>query len=166
MFGIGTIGVIITMGRLVDIDAVLGIGCLSGRARNKIAQLKSHPAISYEATRIWDELHRDGTESHCLGAMMLCAFRYAVDRHGTQCLMRCDMNEIILANLNLMCDDFIRQMICDIHREFRLYQFFTSQDETGNFHMDDPSYLEPFLEKLQAEYVKRGHQRIPRESEC
>lgn len=107
------------MGRLIDIDKVLELKCLSQKARREIEKLPAMRTISHRAHWVYSEDTRDNHEKHDLACVLLCAYRYAVDRHGTRCLDRGDLGDIILGNLDLMCDDFIRQMIQGIQQQKR-----------------------------------------------
>ena len=157
-----------------------------------------------------------GTNPH-LSWVLLMAYRYAVHRHGTQAL--CDIDHVIMENIHLMQDEFIRQMITGIHDEMRmqdicgkntysllyfgrsledLTQVIKECREKGDFETasklgeiisdidalrhkineaeecvkqpieelwfrDDTRYLNEFLEELQSEYERRGHNRIDKE---
>lgn len=107
------------MGRLIDIEEVLKLDCLSQKARKKIDALPAMNAISHRATWVYKEEHRDSWEEHELACVLLCAYRYAVGRHGTRCLERGDLGDVILSNLHLMNDDFIRQMIDGVYEQRR-----------------------------------------------
>ena len=149
------------MGQLVDLDKVLAIP-MSKRAKAKVLELEAVPAIVYECEKsMYPHYPEKGRhECHTLACIMLMAFRYGVNRHGTQCLFRPDEHTVIEQNLDLMCDDFIRQMICGIHNEYRLWNL--RQEEGQKLYcLDNPHYLQPMLDKLQDEYEKRGYKRIP-----
>ena len=107
------------MGRLIDIDKVLELDCLSQKARKKIESLPAMTTISHRANWVYKEESRENHEKHSLACVLLCAYRYAVSRHGTRCLDRADLGDIILGNLDLMPDDFIRQMIDGIFEQKR-----------------------------------------------
>lgn len=146
------------MGQLVDLDEVLAIP-MSKRAKERVLKLICKPAIIYDCEH---PIFRDAgrQEQHTLACIMLMAFRYGVNRHGTQSLFRPDEHTVIEQNLDLMCDDFIRQMICGIHNEYRLWNL--RQEEGQKLYcLDNPHYLQPMLDKLQDEYEKRGYKRIP-----
>ena len=152
------------MGRLIDIDSVLAIP-MSKRAREKVITLPSKPAIVFKsAERSWfkDETHKGHHECHTLACILLMAYRYGVNRHTTQALYRLDEAEVILQNLDLMPDDFIRQMICGIHNEYYMWENANEEDKKKYF-LDSPYYLQPMLDKLQEEYEKRVGRRIPME---
>ena len=99
------------MGRLIDIDKVLELDCLSKKARKEIEKLPAMSTISHRAHWVDSEDSRENREKHNLACVLLCAYRYAVNRHGTRCLDSCNLGDIVIGNLDLMCDDFIRQMI-------------------------------------------------------
>lgn len=107
------------MGKLIDIEKVLELSCLSEKARKEIEKLPAMNTISHRAHWVYNEDCRDNHEKHDLACVLLCAYRYAVNRHGTRCLDRGDLGDIILGNLDLMCDDFIRQMIEGIYQQRR-----------------------------------------------
>lgn len=142
------------MGRLVDIDKVLSIP-MSKRAREKVIKLDSKPAIIYDTESRW---HNDTNrmEAHTLSCILLMAFRYGVNRHGTQALFRPDEHCVIEQNLDLMQDDFIRQMIEDINHEYDLWEL-RNKEKEPLYCSDNPHYLQPFLDKLLEEYKKRGY---------
>lgn len=54
-------------------------------------------------------------EEQALARLMVAAFRYAINRHGTQAMR--GIEEPILDNLHLLNDDFIRQFIHEIEWE-------------------------------------------------
>lgn len=107
------------MGRIIDLDKVLELDCLSKKARKKIEELPAVTTISHRSDWVYKEDYRSESEKHDLAAALICAYRYAVERHGTQCLTRGNLSNIILSNLDLMCDDFIRQMIDGIFEQRR-----------------------------------------------
>ena len=142
------------MGRLVDIDKVLAVP-MSKRAREKIEAIPTKPAIFYDSECSW---HSDTAlcEKHTLACIMLMAFRYGVNRHGTQALFRPDAYCVIEQNFGLMQDDFIRQMIDDILHEYEMWEITTGKIRKEYF-LDSPYYLQPFLDKLQEEWKRRGY---------
>lgn len=80
-----------------------------------------------------------------LGWTLLMAFRYAVNRHFTQALL--DIQQVIVGNFDLLCDDFIRQMIEDIDFERRAHGM--------RYDKEDISYLDWFYNQCVEEYTKR-----------
>lgn len=148
------------MGRLIEVDEVLGLNCLSKRAIQKIIELPSKPAISYRAKTIWNDMSRDDTECHCLASALIYAFRYAVGRHGTECMIRDDLDKIILANLNLMPTEFINQMIHDIEMEFETYKIKVELGTKVAGYAMDPHYLDSFYKALKNEYNERRRMKV------
>lgn len=150
------------MGRLIDLDDVLAIQ-MSKRAKEKVMALNSKPAIIYDCDMPWSK-DLDKCECHTLACIMLMAFRYGVNRHYTQSLFRPDEHSVIEQNLDLMYDDFIKQMIDGIHQEYRMWNWQQAQDESNSsYRMANPHYLQPMLDKLQAEYKKRTGKEIAHE---
>ena len=48
--------------------------------------------------------------------LMVDAFRYALPRHGTQSLL--GISDVILDNIDVLCDEFLRQLILGIKEQF------------------------------------------------
>lgn len=93
----------------------------------------------------------EGSE-HELGWILLMAFRYGVGRHFTQALL--DVQKTIVNNFDLLCDDFIRQMINDIDTERRSYELRKEKGDKIPFDLN-VDYLDSFYNELVKEYEAR-----------
>ena len=101
--------------------------------------------------------------------LCLLAFRYAINRHGTQCMTRGAGNgdtieSIVLDNLEHINANFKCQMMEDISNEFRLYDDLEGEEnkwatakkiEFNNcdyLWRESPHYLENMLNALKEDY--------------
>lgn len=101
--------------------------------------------------------------------LCLLAFRYAVDRHGTQCMIRGAGNgdtieSIVLDNLDHINSSFKCQMMQDILREFEYYENADGEEdkwghakktitpEGYTFWRESPHYLDRMFNALKEDY--------------
>lgn len=102
--------------------------------------------------------------------LCLLAFRYAINRHGTQCMTRGagdgdTIEGIVLNNLEHINANFKCQMMEDITRELRIYDDLEADEEcrwgwgkrvktkSGHFiTYENPHYLERMLNALKEDY--------------
>lgn len=102
--------------------------------------------------------------------LCLLAFRYAINRHGTQCMTRGlgngdTVESIVLDNLEHINANFKCQMMEDISNEYRIYDSIKGEEDKwmsakkvaysngdGYFWRESPYYLEPMLKALKEDY--------------
>lgn len=102
--------------------------------------------------------------------LCLLAFRYAINRHGTQCMTRGlgngdTVESIVLDNLEHINANFKCQMMEDISNEYRIYDSIKGEEDKwmsakkvpysngdGYFWRESPHYLEPMLKALKEDY--------------
>lgn len=88
-----------------------------------------------------------------LNWLIVSAFRYCINRHTTRALNGID--EIILDNLSVVNDVFIKQFIDGIEHEQEMERYSRAHQKRDQF-VEDTSYLTPLLNKLRQELVERG----------
>lgn len=91
-----------------------------------------------------------------LSWVLVAAFRYAVRRHGTQCLL--NIQSTLIQNFDLLNDEFLKQMISDIDFERNCYTL-KSMDVPAEVALKEISYLDFFYDKVKEELKRRENER-------